>query len=205
VSADRVDALRRAIASHRAADAREEAACAHVRAALDRLARPFDEEADPEHITASAIVVGARGTVLHLHKRLGIWLQPGGHLATGEPPEQAARREAYEETGLTVAHPAGGPILIHVDVHAGARQHVHLDLRYLLLAPDDDPAPAPGESPQVAWFSWEDALAMADVALVGALLAARAPSAHARPPRGGYTVGAGNRHNGVTRTVTDSP
>jgi hypothetical protein len=54
---------------------------------------------------------------------------------------------------------------------------VHLDLRYLLMAPDDDPAPAPGESPQVAWLSWEDALAVADVALVGALRTARTLSA----------------------------
>ena len=202
VSADRVEALRRELASHHAADAREEAACAHVRAALGRLARPFDEEADLEHVTASAVVVGVRGTVLHVHKRLGIWLQPGGHLDGEEAPEHAARREAGEETGLAVAHPAGGPVLVHVDVHAAARRHVHLDLRYLLVAPDEYPDPAPGESPQVAWFSWEDALAVADDALVGALRSARALCA-AAPPRGAAAPAvAGTRHNGVRRDMT---
>ena len=38
----------------------------------------------PTHVTASGIVVGRRGTVLHRHKRLGIWMQPGGHIDAGE-------------------------------------------------------------------------------------------------------------------------
>ena len=172
-AAGRLEAVRQALAAHRGADGREEQARTHVLAALDRLARPFAEDGGPEHVTASAVVVGRRGTVLHVHKRLGVWLQPGGHVAEGETPWDAACREAHEETGLAVRHPPGGPLLVHVDVHPGARRHVHLDLRYLLLAPDDDPAPSPGESPVVRWFSWDEALATADVALVGALRAAR--------------------------------
>ena len=45
---------------------------------LDRLDQPLDRSADPTHFTASAVVVGSRGVVLHRHRRLHRWLQPGG-------------------------------------------------------------------------------------------------------------------------------
>ena len=144
-----------------------------MRAELDRLERPFDESADPTHVTASAVVVGRRGVILHRHRRLHRWLQPGGHIEPGETPEVAVLRECAEETGLPVAHPHAGPDLIHVDVHRASGDHVHLDLRYLVESPDLDPAPGPGESLDVAWFTWDEAMAMADDALVGALRTAR--------------------------------
>jgi 8-oxo-dGTP pyrophosphatase MutT (NUDIX family) len=140
---------------------------------LDSLPRPFDEDADPVHLTGSAVVVGQRGTVLHLHKRLHRWMQPGGHIDPGEAPWEAALRESEEETGLATRHPDGGPRLIHLDVHEAAAGHTHLDLRYLLLAPAEDPSPPPGESPEARWYEWDEALALADDALVGALEVAR--------------------------------
>jgi 8-oxo-dGTP pyrophosphatase MutT (NUDIX family) len=136
---------------------------------LDRLPHPFAEDADPVHVTGSAIVVGPRGVVLHFHKRLAMWLQPGGHVDPGEAPWQAALRESVEETGLPVSHPAGGPALVHLDVHRAARGHTHLDLRYLLHSPDVEPAPPPGESQQVRWFPWPEAVAIADSGLIDAL------------------------------------
>lgn len=135
---------------------------------LHRLADPLDRNADPVHVTGSAIVSGSRGTVLHLHKRFGIWTQPGGHLEPGESPAEAALRETKEETGLRVRHPHEGPQMIHLDVHA-AGDHVHLDLRYLLLSDDTEPAPPPGESQDVRWFTLAKALKIADGALVDGL------------------------------------
>jgi 8-oxo-dGTP pyrophosphatase MutT (NUDIX family) len=189
-------------------DEREARAQARIAVALDALACPFDEEAGPEHVTASAVVVGPRGTVLHMHKRLHRWLQPGGHLHPGETPSDAARRESQEETGLVLDHPEGGARLIHVDVHGAANGHTHLDLRYLLLAPDRDPAPPPGESPEARWFGWEEAAAVADDALVGALRVARLhvevgsesrsrwPEPESGATRGAVGEGRGPRHNG---------
>jgi 8-oxo-dGTP pyrophosphatase MutT (NUDIX family) len=162
------------------ADLRERRSRLRLLAALDRLPRPFARLAGPEHVTGSAIVTGPRGVVLHRHKRMGTWLQPGGHLEPGEAPWQAAGREASEETGLPLRHPAGGPRLVHVDVHAAPGGHLHLDLRYLLVAPDRDPSPPAGESPDARWFAWPEALATADEGLVAALKGSRTPS----PPEG---------------------
>ncbi len=143
---------------------------------FEQLAFPFEEHAGPTHVTASAIVVGGRGVVLHRHRRLGIWLQPGGHIDPDETPWDAACREAREETGLPVslvgpsaARPV--PSLVHVDVHPGPRGHTHLDLRYLVDGGDTDPDPPAGESQEVGWFGWDEAIALADPGLSGALLA----------------------------------
>jgi 8-oxo-dGTP pyrophosphatase MutT (NUDIX family) len=162
--------VRAAVAALPAADARTARSRAAFLGALGRLAAPFDEHADPTHVTGSAIVVGPRGVLLHRHKRLGVWMQPGGHVDPGEPPWDAAVRETAEETGLAAAHPAGGPRLVHVDVHPAPRGHTHLDLRYLLRA-DGEPDPPPGESQTVRWFPWPEALRAADDALVGGLRA----------------------------------
>ena len=137
--------------------------------AFDGLASPFDEHADPVHVTASALLVAADGSavVLHKHKRLGVWLQPGGHIDPGELPWNAARREAEEETGLVCT--LGSERLAHVDVHPGPRGHTHLDVRYVVTAALDRPNPPQGESQEVRWFGWDEALELADVGLAGAL------------------------------------
>jgi len=165
-------------------DERERRSTGAFIAAAATLVDPFDEHADPVHVTASAIViddvVGAERVVLHLHKRLGIWLQPGGHIEPGESPSAAALREAREETGLAVRHPDDGSLFVHLDVHPGPRGHTHLDLRFLLLARGEPPRPGEGESPEVRWFGFEEALALADEGLRGGLLAARAVDPCAR-------------------------
>jgi 8-oxo-dGTP pyrophosphatase MutT (NUDIX family) len=146
--------------------------------ALGRLPRPFDRDADLTHLTASALVLGRQGVLLHRHKRLGLWLQPGGHLEAGETPWAAALRESHEETGLQLrwmsAAASGVPPLAHLDVHDGGRGHTHLDLRYVLAVEgDEEPAPLSGESPDVRWFAWPDAVEIADPGLVGFLRAHR--------------------------------
>lgn len=161
------DVVRAALEARRPVDDRERSSIDRFLHELDRLERPFDEHADPVHVTGSAIVVGPRGVLLHRHRRLGIWLQPGGHLDRGESPWDAAAREAGEESGLRVRltgpfEDGGVPRLAHVDVHAGGRGHTHLDLRYLVDGGDADPAPPPEESQEIGWFDWPDAIDLAD-------------------------------------------
>jgi 8-oxo-dGTP pyrophosphatase MutT (NUDIX family) len=165
---ERMAELRATVAGFDAVTAREVASRARFLAELDRLADPLSRDSDPVHVTGSAIVTGPRGTVLHWHKRAGGWMQPGGHVDAGEMPWQAALREATEETGLQVHHPAGQPRLLHLDVHP-AGPHLHLDLRYLVCGTDDDPAPPPGESQQARWFTLAEAMEIADDALIDAL------------------------------------
>jgi 8-oxo-dGTP pyrophosphatase MutT (NUDIX family) len=164
-----VAVVRRSVSGFSPVSGREVESRQRILEELDRLPRPFDRDADLVHITASGLVVGPRGTVLHVHRRLGRWLQPGGHVDRGEAPWDAALRETCEETGLTVGHPGNGPVLLHLDVHPAADDHVHLDLRYLLAAEDADPAPPVGESQQVRWWDLDEAMSVADEGLVDGL------------------------------------
>ena len=55
------------------------------------------------HFTATAFVVDTQKRVLLMwHKRLQRWMPPGGHIDENETPEETARRECLEETGLEV-------------------------------------------------------------------------------------------------------
>jgi 8-oxo-dGTP pyrophosphatase MutT (NUDIX family) len=102
-----------------------------------------------DNFTASAFVLNPHREVLLVHHRkLGVWLYPGGHIEFGETPDDAALREVAEETGI---HPdlIGERDETLTDAHAGATAlhrpyrvlcefindridpHYHLDLIYL--------------------------------------------------------------------------
>ena len=138
---------------------------------LDRLTwpgDPFSETENDHHVTASSFVISSRGVILHRHRRLGIWVQPGGHVDAGESPEAACLRETIEETGLVVHH-LEPVVLFHVDVHPGPRGHTHYDLRYVLVGEPLDPRPPENESPDVFWFDFAAAVERAEPTLAAAL------------------------------------
>ena len=54
------------------------------------------------HFTVTTFVSMNGATLLHWHRKVGLWLPPGGHVEPNEDPMQAARREALEETGIAV-------------------------------------------------------------------------------------------------------
>ncbi len=148
-------------------DAGEERLGADVdatRGLLERTNAPFDETSQSEHLTASGFVVSERGIVLQRHLRLGIWVQPGGHVDGAESPHAAVLREVLEETGLTASH-LDPPLLVDVNVHPGPRGHRHFDCRWLLVAAPVAITPGPGESTDVGWYLPEAALARCEPGL----------------------------------------
>lgn len=109
------------------------------------------------HLTGSALVIDASGerTLLMLHRKLGRWFQPGGHADGDTNLPAVALREAQEETGidgLEVVVPA-----IDVDVHRveppKEGPHLHLDTRYLVLAPPGALEHANEESLALRWVT----------------------------------------------------
>jgi 8-oxo-dGTP pyrophosphatase MutT (NUDIX family) len=123
---------------------------AHLAAHPDALLR----SCSPAHLTASAAVLDARAerVLLVLHRKVGLWLQPGGHC---EPSDislaKAALREATEETGIDGLRFAGGPV--HLDRHrAPCGVEHHLDVMFALVAPDGAMPTVSVESADVRWF-----------------------------------------------------
>jgi len=55
-----------------------------------------------KHFTASAIIIKESKVLLVYHKKLDIWLYPGGHVEENETPDETVIREVTEETGLVV-------------------------------------------------------------------------------------------------------
>ena len=152
------------------ADATEARHHRAIKAHLVHAKSPFSRtKLNPGHVTASLFIVDAasRRVLLHHHRRLGRWLQMGGHLDPGETPAQAALREGREESGLTDLQLAGNGIF-DLDVHAipargEEREHFHYDIRYVATTK----APASialneGESSELAWVDFDRAVELMD-------------------------------------------
>jgi len=108
--------------------------------------------------SASCFIVDPAGRLLlHEHRRLGRWVQMGGHLEAGEDPLQAALREGAEESGLGDLRLLSDSIA-DLDVHAipagkGEPRHSHFDVRYIAhtASPESIVADA-RESRNLMWF-----------------------------------------------------
>ena len=123
------------LVSHEPIDDRERESIKTFCELAPSLVAPFDEHSDPTHVTASAIVVGKPGVVLHLHKRLNMWLQPGGHIDSGELIHASALREAREDTGLDLQHfgpEQATPTFIHSYCTPGPPRQTPSDVRFQL-------------------------------------------------------------------------
>jgi 8-oxo-dGTP pyrophosphatase MutT (NUDIX family) len=141
----RVAHLRELLRLHVSGSDREESdRCAMLRL-VDELGDPLSRREPSAHFTASAFVVDAGGTRTCLveHAKLGRLLQPGGHIEDGDASvEEAALREAREETALDVRLHPDAPRPFDVDIHRiperpGEPAHLHLDVRFLLVGNGD--------------------------------------------------------------------
>jgi 8-oxo-dGTP pyrophosphatase MutT (NUDIX family) len=143
--------------AERVADAHEAemvaAAITFVEAEVDCLERTCG----PGHVTGSAWIVSPdrTRTLLTHHRKLGKWLQLGGH-ADGDPDLLAvALREAREESGLANVRAVRAGIF-DVDRHGiPARKtepgHDHYDLRFMIEADPHEPLVISSESKDLAW------------------------------------------------------
>ena len=128
--------------------------------------RCFERDCWAGHITGSAWLVNAAGThvLLTHHRKLGRWLQLGGHSDGESNTRLAARREAEEESGLTVREL--DEAVFDLDVHEiPARKsdpaHLHYDVRFVFQAEHED-FRVSAESLELAWAAIENLEAYSD-------------------------------------------
>ncbi len=117
---------------------------------------PFHRERLDGHFTASCWLVdraGERALLTH-HRKLGLWLQPGGH-ADGECDLRiAALKEAEEESGLPGLRLVGGLFDLDrhwIPAHKDVPAHWHFDVRYVVRAGEDEAYVVSEESHDLAW------------------------------------------------------
>ncbi len=147
---------------------------------LDHLAAHPDgmwKACEAGHVTASALVVDPeRGrALLTLHKKLGMWLQMGGHCEPGDATlASAALREATEESGIDgLTLLPGGPV--RLDRHPiPSPCNWHLDVQYAALAPAGAVEQISDESLDLRWFAYADVPDVADESVVRLLQRTRA-------------------------------
>lgn len=135
--------LRARLLAHEPADGREARYLERMLGLLEHEQAFSRDHFAPGHFTGSAFVLSPDGAdlLLILHAKLGLWLQPGGHI---DPEDcdvlSAARREVQEETGIVGLEALGG--LLDVDIHRippnpkrDEPAHEHFDVRFLFRAP----------------------------------------------------------------------
>ncbi len=139
------------------------------------------------HFTATAFVVDSQKRVLLLwHHRLKRWMPPGGHVEPDETPEETARRECLEETGLEVEitgdpspdlfgrNPSEGHMLkkpiallmenIPACPERGEGEHQHMDFLYRARPLDEtqNTVLAEEEGRELRWFTRAELSALDD-------------------------------------------
>jgi 8-oxo-dGTP pyrophosphatase MutT (NUDIX family) len=161
------------LAAHRPLDEREASDLERMRFLVSELTHPFSRTQWPAHFTGSALILDSqeKRVCLLFHKKLQRWLQPGGHSDDGDEGRMAATalREAREETGLSVELHHAAPQPFDVDIHTiPARKdeptHQHLDVRFLMRAPEAALTLNAEESETLRWFTFDEALALMDEA-----------------------------------------
>ncbi len=103
------------------------------------------------------------------HRKLGSWLQPGGHIEPAENPRQAAIREVKEETNLDISQQlkpssqaSEDALLLSVPrfimeqpipAHGDQPAHFHIDLEYVVILPEQTVTHQAEEAHDIGWFT----------------------------------------------------
>ena len=130
----------------------------------------FERSCVPGHVTGSAWLVShdrSRFLLTH-HRKLGRWLQLGGHADGDADPAATALREAGEESGigaLELLAIDGAVRPLDLDAHliparGDEPAHIHYDVRYLVVAPPRAMTTISDESLDLRWFPADRPLAV---------------------------------------------
>ncbi|KAB8317071.1 NUDIX hydrolase [Tolypothrix campylonemoides VB511288] len=149
-------ALARSLAAYVAAWPEEAGAVDAFAALLSDAADPFVRDRLEGHFTASAWLVDRAGTRLLMthHRKLGRWLQLGGHADGDRDLARVALREAEEESGLSglVVEPTPFDVDRHwIPEHRGVPGHWHYDVRYVVRCGGGEAFVVSDESHALAW------------------------------------------------------
>jgi len=115
--------------------------------------------------TATTFVVDQNKTLLLFHKKIQMWLPPGGHIDPNELPCDAARREVKEETGLEAELIAARTQMGSVSVLSQPEcilleqitpDHQHIDLIYFAYVTGGVLTLAEDEATAFRWCTSED-------------------------------------------------
>jgi len=122
--------------------------------------RCFERDLWEGHVTGSAWLVDRRGerVLLTHHRKLGRWMQLGGHSDGVADPLRVAVREASEESGLEVQ--AVSADAFDLDIHRIPARgqdpaHFHYDVRFALQVVADETFRVSDESLDLAWVPVE--------------------------------------------------
>jgi 8-oxo-dGTP pyrophosphatase MutT (NUDIX family) len=126
-------------------------------ALLDDPADPFMRERLEGHLTGGAWLVSADGkrTLLTHHRKLGRWLQLGGHADGDTDMARVALKEAEEESGLADLR-VDAEAIFDLDRHwiperKDVPGHWHYDVRYVVHATGSEAYVVSEESLDLAW------------------------------------------------------
>jgi 8-oxo-dGTP pyrophosphatase MutT (NUDIX family) len=112
----------------------------------------------PGHLTASCVILDEAGarTLLVLHTKIGLWVQPGGHCEGDDRTlREAALREGREETGVEGLEASQEPLVLSKHC-APCGAESHYDVQFLVTAPADAKLVVSEESHDVRWFAVDE-------------------------------------------------
>ncbi|MDR1334403.1 MAG: NUDIX hydrolase [Holosporaceae bacterium] len=119
----------------------------------------FERSLSVGHFTGSCWLENHDGTkfLMTLHKKMGIWLQLGGHADGDSNLARVSLKEAHEESGLQNIELLSDEIFdigVHpIPEHKGIPAHYHYDVRFLMKAINkSEDIQISDESDDLKWF-----------------------------------------------------